>query len=62
MEAVQEFPEGFFFIRCKSQPFAIDVNGGSMIVCLFFKQNNKNRGNNLYDIRMTLLLLFGLRK
>ncbi|KAG2193091.1 hypothetical protein INT46_011881 [Mucor plumbeus] len=30
MEASQEFPQGFFFIRCKSQPFAIDVNGGSM--------------------------------
>ncbi|KAI9469925.1 MAG: ricin B lectin domain-containing protein [Benjaminiella poitrasii] len=30
LTAVQEFPEGFFFIRSKFQSFAIDVNGGSM--------------------------------
>ncbi|KAL9548636.1 hypothetical protein MBANPS3_005591 [Mucor bainieri] len=30
MESTLEFPQGFFFIRCKSQPFAVDVNGGSM--------------------------------
>ncbi|KAI9341045.1 hypothetical protein BD770DRAFT_330277 [Pilaira anomala] len=28
MEAVPNFPDGFFFIRCKSQPFALDVNNG----------------------------------
>lgn len=32
MESTAEFPQGFFFIRCKSQPFAVDVNGGSMTV------------------------------
>lgn len=32
MEAVPNFPDGFFFIRCKSQPFALDVNNGSMLV------------------------------
>ncbi|KAI8387475.1 ricin B lectin domain-containing protein [Blakeslea trispora] len=31
MESVDYFPEGFFFIRCKSQSFAMDVNGGSMV-------------------------------
>ncbi|CEP08973.1 hypothetical protein [Parasitella parasitica] len=30
MEATKGFPQGFFFIRCKSQEFAVDVNGGSM--------------------------------
>ncbi|KAI9264547.1 hypothetical protein EDC94DRAFT_669719 [Helicostylum pulchrum] len=32
MEAVPNFPDGFFFIRCKHQPFAMDVNMGSMLV------------------------------
>ncbi|KAG0166513.1 hypothetical protein DFQ28_007198 [Apophysomyces sp. BC1034] len=27
---VNEFPHGFFFIRCKAKAMAIDVNGGSM--------------------------------
>ncbi|KAL0097107.1 carbohydrate-binding module family 13 protein [Phycomyces blakesleeanus] len=27
---VNKFPSGFFFIRCKAQPMAVDVNGGSM--------------------------------
>ncbi|KAG2234117.1 hypothetical protein INT48_000294 [Thamnidium elegans] len=31
MEAVPNFPDGFFFIRCKHQPFAMDVNMGSML-------------------------------
>lgn len=34
MQPVSEFPPGFFFIRCKAQKFAMDVNGGSMIVIL----------------------------
>jgi hypothetical protein len=36
MEAVADFPEGFFFIRCKSKPFSIDVNNGGMTVSLFY--------------------------
>ncbi|KAI7902031.1 uncharacterized protein BX663DRAFT_511503 [Cokeromyces recurvatus] len=30
MQEVSEFPDGFFFIRCEYQPYAIDVYGGSM--------------------------------
>ncbi|CEG78525.1 hypothetical protein RMATCC62417_13121 [Rhizopus microsporus] len=30
MEAVADFPEGFFFIRCKAKSFALDVANGSM--------------------------------
>ncbi|KAI8138608.1 ricin B lectin domain-containing protein [Fennellomyces sp. T-0311] len=28
---VDNFPEGFFFIRCKEKPLAIDVNDGGML-------------------------------
>ncbi|KAI8095344.1 hypothetical protein BDF21DRAFT_469944 [Thamnidium elegans] len=35
MEAVPNFPDGFFFIRCKHQPFAMDVNMGSMLVNIY---------------------------
>ncbi|CAO3666681.1 unnamed protein product [Rhizopus stolonifer] len=31
MEAVAEFPQGFFFIRCKAKAFSLDVNNGGMI-------------------------------
>ncbi|KAI9260809.1 ricin B lectin domain-containing protein [Sporodiniella umbellata] len=30
MEAVTDFPQGFFFIRCKAKAFSLDVNGGGM--------------------------------
>ncbi|KAI8971739.1 hypothetical protein BDF20DRAFT_825577 [Mycotypha africana] len=36
METVSTFPQGFFFIRCKSQPLAIDVSNGSMTVRSFY--------------------------
>lgn len=29
---VNDFPEGFFFIRCKAKPMALDVYGGGMLV------------------------------
>ncbi|KAJ8656887.1 hypothetical protein O0I10_007484 [Lichtheimia ornata] len=28
---VNDFPEGFFFIRCKAKPMALDVYGGGML-------------------------------
>jgi hypothetical protein len=47
MEAVQEFPKGFFFIRCKAVSFAMDVNGGSMIVCSYCLLNPRKIDINL---------------
>lgn len=32
MTFVENFPEGFFFIRCKEAPMAVDVHGGGMTV------------------------------
>lgn len=32
MTFVENFPEGFFFIRCKEAPMAMDVHGGGMTV------------------------------
>ncbi|KAI8881261.1 carbohydrate-binding module family 13 protein [Backusella circina FSU 941] len=31
MEQVDDFPSGFFFIRCKAKQMALDVHGGSMV-------------------------------
>ncbi|KAI8097361.1 uncharacterized protein BX664DRAFT_326199 [Halteromyces radiatus] len=30
LKAVDQFPDGFFFMRCKEKPMAVDVNGGAM--------------------------------
>lgn len=32
LKAVDSFPDGFFFMRCKQQEMAVDVNGGGMTV------------------------------
>lgn len=70
---VENFPEGFFFIRCKHAKMALDVYAGGMLVRQTFippppSKNGVVSGkyikpsSPLYEPkRMTLISLFGLR-
>ncbi|CDH57388.1 hypothetical protein RO3G_16505 [Lichtheimia corymbifera JMRC:FSU:9682] len=62
MTFVENFPEGFFFIRCKEAPMAMDVHGGGMTndaTIIIWQQKMTDSINQLIICRYPVLDIKG---